>query len=119
MSTTTLPNRLPNQLPSRVPAPPRDVFRQWGRTLVTVLAAVGAGLWAAAVRVGVWTGRLTTWFVAEPGRVLFISGEDDEDDTLVPRLIECGADLDRVAFLSNAVHDQFHLSALDLLAQSS
>ncbi len=73
MSTTTLPNRLPdrlpNQLSSRVPAPPRDVVRPGGRTRVTGLAAVGAGLWAAAVRVGVWTGRLTTWFVAEPGRV--------------------------------------------------
>ena len=53
---------------------------------------------------------------AEPGNVLFISGEDDEDDTLVPRLIECGANLDRIAFLSPQVHDQFTLAALELLS---
>ena len=34
-----------------------------------------------------------------PGQVLFISGEDEADDTLVPRLIEMGADLDKVIFL--------------------
>ncbi|GAB2747134.1 hypothetical protein [Nocardioides pakistanensis] len=65
MSTTTLPNRLPNQLP----APPHYTFRQWGRTLASVLAAVGTGLWAAAVRVCIWIGRLVAWFAAEPGRV--------------------------------------------------
>lgn len=36
----------------------------------------------------------------EPADVLFISGEDEPDDTLVPRLIECKADLERVWFLS-------------------
>lgn len=51
----------------------------------------------------------------EPGRVLFISGEDDEDDTLVPRLIECGADLRKIAFLSPESHDNFSLAALELL----
>jgi hypothetical protein len=55
---------------------------------------------------------------AEPGNVLFISGEDDEDDTLVPRLNECGADLSRIAFLTADTHDNFTLAALDLLSAS-
>ena len=55
---------------------------------------------------------------AERGSVLFISGEDDEDDTLVPRLIELGADLDRVAFLAPEPHDDFMLAATDLLGRA-
>lgn len=54
---------------------------------------------------------------AEQGKVLFISGEDDEDDTLVPRLIECEADLSKVAFLSPESHDHFSLAALELLSR--
>jgi KaiC/GvpD/RAD55 family RecA-like ATPase len=34
-----------------------------------------------------------------PSNVLMISGEDDADDTIVPRLIAAGADLDRIIFL--------------------
>lgn len=34
-----------------------------------MLAAVGTGIWAAAVRVCIWIGRLVAWFAAEPGRV--------------------------------------------------
>lgn len=49
---------------------------------------------------------------AEPGQVLFLSGEDDPDDTLVPRLIELGADLDKVCFLRSEVQDQFTLKDL-------
>lgn len=37
---------------------------------------------------------------APVGNVLYISGEDDPDDTLVPRMREQGADLGRIAFLS-------------------
>jgi hypothetical protein len=50
-----------------------------------------------------------------PGQVLFISGEDDPEDTLVPRLIEVGANLERVAFLGQAALDTFKLANLDLL----
>jgi hypothetical protein len=53
---------------------------------------------------------------AEPGDVLFISGEDDEADTLVPRLMECGADRSRVAFLSDEFNDAFSLVKLDVMA---
>ncbi len=51
----------------------------------------------------------------EPGQVLFLSGEDDPDDTLVPRLIELGADLTKVAFLRFEVQDRFTLADLDTL----
>lgn len=51
----------------------------------------------------------------EPGQVLFISGEDDADDTLVPRLIELGADLSRVVFLKTEVLDRFTLADLKTL----
>ena len=53
---------------------------------------------------------------AKQGNVLFISGEDDEDDTLVPRLIECGADLDHIAFLGEKIHDAFSLTDLGALS---
>lgn len=51
----------------------------------------------------------------EPSRCLFISGEDDPDDTLVPRMIELGADLTRIAFLKTEVLDRFTLADLDTL----
>lgn len=51
----------------------------------------------------------------EPADVLFISGEDDPDDTLVPRLIECGADLDRVWFLTLDELMKFTLASLKTL----
>ncbi len=49
------------------------------------------------------------------GQTLFISGEDDPEDTLVPRLIEMGADLSKVSFLSPRARDRFDLAALKLL----
>ena len=51
----------------------------------------------------------------EPGQVLFVSGEDDADDTLVPRLMELGADLERVAFLKTEALNQFTLADLETL----
>lgn len=35
----------------------------------------------------------------EPGNVVMLSAEDDPDDTIVPRLIAAGADLDRITFV--------------------
>lgn len=55
---------------------------------------------------------------ATPGDVLFISGEDDESDTLVPRLMACGADLNRVAFLSDDFSDVFTLVNLISLTKA-
>lgn len=49
------------------------------------------------------------------GQVLFVSGEDDPDDTLVPRMIELGADLERIVFLKTEVQDRFTLADLPTL----
>ncbi len=51
----------------------------------------------------------------EPAQVMFVSGEDDPEDTLVPRLIELGANLDRVIFLKTEVQDYFTLADIDTL----
>lgn len=53
------------------------------------------------------------------GDALIISGEDDPEDTLVPRLIECGADLERVAFLRFDVLAGFCLSQLEVLEKAA
>ncbi len=52
---------------------------------------------------------------AEVGQALFVSGEDDPEDTLVPRLIEVGADLTKVAFLTTEVLGKFTLADLKTL----
>jgi hypothetical protein len=52
---------------------------------------------------------------AVPGKALFISAEDEPDDTLVPRLIELGADLTKVAFLKSAVADRYTIDDIPLL----
>lgn len=49
------------------------------------------------------------------GQVLFISGEDDPEDTLVPRLIEVGADLKKVGFFRPEAMGQFSLANVDML----
>lgn len=50
-----------------------------------------------------------------PGRVIFVSGEDDIEDTLVPRLIELQAKLDNVFFLRSEVAGRFTLADLKTL----
>lgn len=59
-------------------------------TLALALAAVvsNGGTWPDGTR------------MHDRGNVLIWSGEDDIDDTLVPRLLACGADLQRVFFVS-------------------
>ena len=52
---------------------------------------------------------------APMGKVLFLSGEDDPDDTLAPRLFEMGADLSKIAFLRMEKLDTFTLADLQLL----
>lgn len=49
------------------------------------------------------------------GKVLIISAEDDADDTIVPRFIELGGDLSKLALLSPECEEKFSLSALELL----
>ncbi len=49
------------------------------------------------------------------GKVLIISAEDDADDTIVPRFMELGGDLSRLALLSPESEEHFSLSALEIL----
>lgn len=50
-------------------------------------------------------GRWPDGSIAEPGDVLFWSGEDDIADTLKPRLARAGADLARVHFIAGVSED--------------
>lgn len=104
---------------------PRSVEWLWPGRIplgkLTTFAGVG-GLGKTFVLCDI-TARITrgdcwpdsTGECAEPGQVLFISGEDDPDDTLVPRLIEMQADLNRVVFLRTEVQDHFTLADLKTL----
>jgi putative DNA primase/helicase len=56
---------------------------------------------AATVTCG---GRWPDGSLAQPGNVVIWSGEDDPRDTLIPRLIQSGADLNRVFFVEG-IHD--------------
>lgn len=49
------------------------------------------------------------------GKVLIISAEDDADDTIVPRFMQLGGDLSRLALLSPECEERFALSSLELL----
>lgn len=50
-----------------------------------------------------------------PAKVLYVSGEDDPEDTLVPRMIACGADLRNIAFFTPKVLGTFSLANVELL----
>lgn len=52
------------------------------------------------------------------GSVLVVSAEDDPEDTLAPRLAECGADLTRVYFLRPTSLADFSLATLGLLQRA-
>lgn len=80
-----------------------------GKTFVLcdIAARVSRGL--------TWPCEGETCPPAVTGQVLFVSGEDDPDDTLVPRLIELGADLERIVFLKTEVQDQFTLADVPTL----
>lgn len=56
---------------------------------------------------------------AAAGSVLYISGEDDPSDTLVPRMMAAGADLDRIAFLTPLMLGKFTLADLPLLTAAA
>ena len=63
----------------------------------------GVGKSVATVDVAARTTRGTAWpcegHQRSAGDVIMLSAEDDADDTIVPRLIAAGADLERVTFL--------------------
>jgi hypothetical protein len=68
-----------------------------GHGKTTVLLALGA-----TITIG---GRWPDGSLAVVGDIAIWSGEDDPADTLVPRLISCGADLNRVHFINGVFTD--------------
>ncbi|MGL6160442.1 AAA family ATPase [Microbulbifer sp.] len=81
------------------------------RGKITVLAGAGGdgkttlllGLIAIITTGGFWPDGSR---YSSPGHVVIWSGEDDARDTLVPRLIAAGADLDRVHIILGRVDDR-------------
>ncbi len=112
-ASTVTPRKVEFLWPGRIPLGKLTTFAGVGGlgktfTLLDMAARVTRG--------GEWPG--SGGECAKAGQVLFISGEDDPDDTLVPRLIELGADLDRVSFLRSEVQDRFTLADLGTLDQA-
>lgn len=76
--------------------------------LHVIAGATGAGkttlalAFAATITVG---GRWPDGTRAAAGNVLVWSGEDDVEDTLAPRLMAMGANMDRVYFVGNVLAD--------------
>jgi putative DNA primase/helicase len=70
---------------------------------------------AARVSIGALWPDLQQGPMATKGQVLFISGEDDPDDTLVPRMLELGANLDKIHFMRTERQDRFLLSDVPTL----
>ncbi|TKC91229.1 AAA family ATPase [Trinickia terrae] len=74
------------------------------RGKLTILAGEpGTGKTTAAGSLAATTTCGGTWpdgTVAEPGNVVIWSGEDDPKDTLTPRLMSAGADMNRVFFVA-------------------
>lgn len=103
------PRRLEWLWPGRLPA---------GK-LVTFAGPGGTGKTFALLDISARITRGADWPDRQPGgdprSVLFISSEDDPADTLVPRLIEVEADLDRVGFLRAEVNAMWCLQRMDLL----
>lgn len=50
---------------------------------------------------------------AQVGKTFFVSGEDDLNDTLVPRLIELGADLKKIAFPTGPALAEFSMADVE------
>ncbi len=105
--------------------PPRQIEWLWpGRIplgkLTTFAGVGGLGKTFVLLDVCAKVSRGADWpdshgECSPAGNVLFITGEDDPDDTLVPRLIELGADLNRIRFLKPAFQDAFQLGHLGTL----
>jgi hypothetical protein len=68
--------------------------------LTAVAGRMGQGksLWTEWLAAAVSTGRAIN--PPRPGGVVMLSAEDDEDDTIVPRLVSVGADLSRIALIA-------------------
>ncbi|MFO0880717.1 MAG: AAA family ATPase [Gemmataceae bacterium] len=106
---------------------PRQLAWLWpGRLptgkLVTFAGPGGTGKTFALLDISARITRGADWPDGQPGgdpkSVLFISSEDDPADTLVPRLIEVEADLQRVGFLVAEVNASWCLQRMDTLRRA-
>src|SRR5690606_7009491 len=61
------------------------------------------GLAAIVTTAGTWPDKT---LCAKAGNVLVWSSEDAAADTLIPRLIACGADIGRVHFINETISDK-------------
>jgi hypothetical protein len=91
--------------------------------LTTFAGGSGVGKTFTLIDIAARVSRGSEWPSSEgacapEGKVLFISAEDEPDDTLVPRLIECGADLTNVSFLKSEVADYYTLADIPLLERA-
>lgn len=86
---------------------PRELEPLWPGVLwigkpTLIVGDPGLGKSLATVNIAARASRGDPWpcetVQRAPGRVLMLSAEDDPDDTIVPRLIAAGADLERVTF---------------------
>jgi len=81
----------------------RDVFMQGALNSIQGIAGVGKTFMLSAVVAAVSNGGVVqstrgTMEKLKQGRVLYLSGDDDINTTLVPRLKEFGADLNNIFF---------------------
>lgn len=109
-ATEVVPREVKWLWPGYVPSETLSVFAGPGGSgktflLLDLAARVSAGLeWPEG------NGECAT-----PGNVIYISGEDDCERTLVPRLMAMGADLSRIRFPRVSVLDTFMLGSIDIV----
>lgn len=68
-------------------------------TLLVGEEGLGKSTLLAGMTADVTTGRLPGDLLGRPANVLYLTGEDDPDRVIVPRLCAAGADRDRVTFM--------------------
>ncbi len=68
-------------------------------------AGQGKSLFTADLAARVSQGELDGHLLGHPAAVVLITGEDDPEDTITPRLIAAGADTDRVLLVDHAGPD--------------
>lgn len=96
--------------PDRIPLGKLTTFAGWGglgKSFVTLDLA------ARISRGGEIPGTNGECF--QDGNVLILNSEDDPEDTSVPRLMEAGADLKRIAFARSEILGRFTLADLKIL----
>jgi hypothetical protein len=109
-ASEVVPRKVEWLWPSRIP-----------RGKLTTFAGIGGlGKTFVLLDIAARVSRGSEWpdksGIAKRGQVLYVSGEDEPEDTLVPRLIEMNADLTRIAFFRPVVLGVFtlrHLPTLD------